>query len=273
MPLQLRFSAAAVQQLAAAWSNMVTIDLSGFGADLLPADAVAGFSQFKQLKHLTVVLAEGVLGAGVQQQQQQQGGVGQGQVHHKVAWWQLPKGLSSLCLSHFDLESSLESNSSSSNSREQCCCSSHGSSSSSCCCCMAPLPHAAQQQQAAQQQRQYSPSGFTSRVQQLISPSTSPLRPLGKRRQEQQNVQQQQPQQQLAGLLGLDPVAARQFSSSPASSSSSDAVDGSSSSSSSSRAEEETAAVVAAAAASSRAAAEGLATLQQLPHVCSCVAR
>uniref|UniRef100_A0A383VCX0 F-box domain-containing protein n=1 Tax=Tetradesmus obliquus TaxID=3088 RepID=A0A383VCX0_TETOB len=274
LPLQLRFSAAAVQQLAAVWTNLVTIDLSGFGPQLLPAEAVAGFSAFKNLQHLTIVSAEGVLGAEVQQQQQQQqqGGAAQAPVSRKVGWWQLPKGLASLCLSHFDLtgSSGSSSSSSSSSSIEQPCCG----SSSSCCCCMAPLPQdlRQQQQQPGQQQRQYSPTGFSSRVQQLMSPGSSPLKTLAKRRLSQPNEQQQQQQQQ-AGDAGSGHAAFRQQSGSPTnSSSSSEGADGSSSSRAAAGVEV-TAAVVAAAAAGSKAAAGTVAVLPQLPQLCTCVAR
>jgi hypothetical protein len=258
IPLPLRFSAAGVQQLAAVWTNLVTMDLSGFGPQLLPAEAVVGFSAFKTLKHLTIVSAEGVLGAGVQQQQQH--GVVQTPARRKVAWWQLPIGLASLCLSHFDLAGSIDSSSSS--SEQPCCCS------SSSCCCMAHLPQDLRQQQ---QQWQYSPTGFSSRVQQFISTGSSPLKTLAKRRQAQQNQHQQQQQQQLAGLDAAAAAAPRQQSSSPtSSSSSSDAADGSSTAAAGA---EVTAAMVAAAAASSKAAAEVPAVLPQLPQVCACVAR
>jgi hypothetical protein len=162
MPLQLRFSAAAVQQLAAVWTKLVTLDLSGFGPQLLPAEAVVGFSAFRALKHLNIMSAEGVLTLGVQdqqqQQQQQQGSAAQAGFTRKVGWWQLPKGLSSLCLSHFDLTSAYDSSSSSSSSSVDQLCSSSSS------CCMAPLPQDLQQQQGQQQQqqRQNSPTGFSS---------------------------------------------------------------------------------------------------------------
>jgi hypothetical protein len=282
MPLQLRFSAAAVQQLAAVWSRLVTLDLSGFGSQLLPADAVAGFSAFRSLKHLSIMSAEGVLTHGVQDQQQQQQGAGaQAGSSRKVGWWQLPQGLSSLCISHFDLTSSYD-NSSSSSSLEQACCS------SSSCCCMAALPQDLQQQQGQQQQqRQNSPTGFGSRVQQFISPNSSPLKPFAKGRRSQPNQQQQQ----LGSNAGSEQLGRQGLgdSSSPTNSSSSSAGV------SSSRAvagAEVTAAVVAAAIAdgsstggssssssssSSRAAAGAVEGLQQLSgqpvEVCSCVAR
>ncbi|KAF6254274.1 hypothetical protein COO60DRAFT_335956 [Scenedesmus sp. NREL 46B-D3] len=257
-PLQLRFSAAAVEQLAAGWTRLATLDLSGFGLQLLPSEAVAAFSAFKSVKDLSIVSTEGVSEPGVQQQEQQQRAAQAG-CSHQVAWWQLPKGLSSLCFSDFDLAGTLDSSSSS--SMDQPCCSSH--ISSSCGCSMtSPLQEVQQQQQQQQEQmqRQNSPTGFGSRVQQLISPHSSPLSALAKRRQAQPNHQQQQS----AGDAGPQQVARHgsASSSSPRSSSSTTAA-----------AADVTAAVVAAAAAGSKAAAVTAGVLPQLPGVCSCVAR
>jgi hypothetical protein len=272
MPLQLRFSLAAVQQLAAVWTKLVTLDLSGFGQQLLPAEAVAGFSAFRSLRHLSIMSAEGVLTYGDQgqQQQQQQGRAAHAGFNRKVGWWQLPKGLSSLCISHFDLSSSYD-NSSSSSSTEQPCCS------CSSCCCMSTLPQDLQQQQQGQQQqqqRQNSPTGFSSRVQQFISPNSSPLKPFAKGRRSQPNQQQHQLGSNAASQqLGRQGLGV----SSPTSSSSSEGA----SSSRTVAGAEVTAAVVAAAVAasssSSRAAADAVGGLRQLSgptlEVCSCVAR